>query len=76
VVFSNKKFKDYMPFTPVDAGTYSFEVRLAGQSTVVLQLDNIELKAGHIYTIYAKGFAAPAKTPALGAGLIINHSAK
>jgi hypothetical protein len=72
VVWSNKKFKEYTPFTPLAAGTYNLEVRLAGTSTVVLPLPNITVANGKIYTVFAKGFVGAAGTQALGAQIIVN----
>ncbi|MEZ4579270.1 MAG: DUF4397 domain-containing protein [Desulfobacterales bacterium] len=46
-------------FTPLDAGTYDLEVRVADTMTVVLPLPGITLEEGKIYTVFAKGFAAP-----------------
>lgn len=43
-------------FTPVDAGTYTFEVRVPSLSNAVaLTVPNITLQNGKIYTIYASG---------------------
>jgi hypothetical protein len=72
VVFGNKSFKDYTPFTPLPAGTYELEVRLAGTSTVVLPLPGIKLEAGKIYTVFAKGLAGGTGPQALGAQVIVN----
>lgn len=72
VVFGNKSFKEYTAFTPLDAGTYNLEVRLAGTSTVALPLPGIVLTAGKIYTVYAKGFAGGMGAQALGAEIIVN----
>jgi Domain of unknown function (DUF4397) len=73
VVFGNKSFKDYTPFTPLPAGTYDLEVRLAGTNTVVLPLSGISLTAGKIYTVFAKGFVAGSGDQALGAQIIVNN---
>jgi hypothetical protein len=72
-VFANKAFKEYSAFTPVDAGTYNLEVRVAGTSTVALPLNNITLQAGKIYTVFAKGLLAGSGTQALGAQIIVNN---
>ena len=61
-------------FTPIDAGTYDLEVRLAGTDTVVLPLSGITLEDGKIYTVFANGFVQPAEgQPPLGAEIIINN---
>lgn len=59
-------------FTPVDAGTYDLEVRVAGTTTVALDLPDVTLTAGKIYTVFAKGFLGGAGAQALGAGIIVN----
>jgi hypothetical protein len=74
VLFANKAFKEYTDFTPVDAGTYNLEVRLAGESTVVLPLPNITLNAGKIYTVWASGFVGGTGDQALGAKIIVNNN--
>ena len=73
VVFGNKTFKQFTDFTPLDAGTYNLEVRLAGTGTVVLPLPGITLTAGKIYTVFAKGFVGGAGAQALGAQIIVNN---
>jgi hypothetical protein len=73
VVFGNKAFGQYTPFTPLDAGTYNLQVRLAGTSTVVLNLPNIVLENGKIYTVFAKGFVGGSNDQALGAEIIVNN---
>lgn len=57
VIFSNVAFKGVGDYTPVDSGTYNLEVRLAGTDTVALDLPNITLDAGTVYTVYAMGLA-------------------
>ncbi|HET9950499.1 MAG TPA: DUF4397 domain-containing protein [Candidatus Eisenbacteria bacterium] len=73
VVFANKAFKEYTAFTPLDAGTYDLEVRLAGTSTVVLPLNGITLQAGKIYTVFARGFVGGTGAQDLGAEIIVNN---
>ena len=73
VVFGNKSFKDYTAFTPLDAGTYNLEVRVAGTSTVALPLPGITLEVGKIYTVFAKGFLGGTGAEALGAQIIVNN---
>jgi hypothetical protein len=73
VLFADKSFKQYTAFTPVGAGNYNLEVRLAGTSTVVLSLPGITLQAGKIYTVFAKGFVAGTGAQALGAQIVVNN---
>jgi len=72
IVFGNKAFGEYTSFTPLDAGTYNLQVRLAGTSTVVLNLPGIELTGGKIYTVFARGLVAGSGDQALGAQIIMN----
>lgn len=72
VVFPDYIFKEASAFTPLDAGTYNLEVRLAGTSTVVLDLPGINLSSGKIYTVFAKGLVGGTGTQALGAQIIVN----
>jgi len=72
VVFGNKAFKEYTAFTPLDAGSYNLDVRVAGTSTVALVLPTITLEAGKIYTVFAKGFLGGSGAEALGAEIIVN----
>ena len=71
VVFPNAKFKDFTAFTPLDAGTYNLDVRVAGTTTVALSIPPITLEAGKIYTVFARGFLG-AGTNKLGAQIIVN----
>jgi len=64
-LFNDVAFKGSVDFTPVAAGTYPIEVRDASGSTVVLDLGNITLADGMIYTVYAHGFLS-----SLSAGII------
>ncbi|HRE40909.1 MAG TPA: DUF4397 domain-containing protein [Ignavibacteria bacterium] len=73
VLFSNYTFKQASVFTPVDAGVYDLEVRLAGSTTVVLSLPGIDLSNGKIYTVFARGFVGGTGTQALGASIIPNN---
>lgn len=79
VLFGNRTFNDQSTnmskaaFTPVNAGPYNLEVRAAGTNTVVLALPNINLAAGKIYTVFAKGFLGGTGAQALGAQIIVNN---
>ena len=72
VVFGNRAFKQNSEFTPLNAGTYNLQVRLAGTSTTVLNLPNITLGDGKIYTVFARGFVGGTGTAALNAEIIVN----
>lgn len=73
IVFGNIPFKGSINFTPLDAGTYNLQVRdAATNQTIVLELPNITLQAGKIYTVFAKGLLGATGTQALGAQIIVN----
>jgi hypothetical protein len=73
VVFPNSSFKQASAFTPLGAGTYNLEVRVAGTSIVALTLPPITLADGKIYTVFAKGFLGGTGAQALGAEIIVNN---
>jgi len=76
VVFSNTAFGEFKDFTPLDAGTYALEVRGAGSPTPVLDLGNVTLVDGKIYTVFAKGFFTGALSTGIatiGAEIIANN---
>lgn len=72
VVFGNVSFRGYSEFTPLPAGTYNLEVRLAGTSTKVLDLPGIALANGKIYTVFARGLVSGSGAKALNAEIIVN----
>ena len=72
-LFPNSKFKDVSDFLPVDAASYDIEVRVAGTNNVALELNGINLEAGKIYTVFAKGLLAGQGNQALGAQIIVNN---
>jgi hypothetical protein len=73
VLLPNTAFKGSTAFTPVLAGTYNLEVRVAGTTNVALPLPGVVLQAGKIYTVFAKGFLGGTGAQALDAGFIINN---
>lgn len=73
VVFGNKAFKEFTAFTPLDAGVYNLEVRVAGTSTVALTLPPITLVNGKIYTVFARGFLGGTGAQELNAQIISNN---
>ncbi len=73
IVFGNKAFKEYTPFTPLAAGSYDLQVRLQGKTTVVLPLNGITIEDGKIYTVFARGFVDGQGDQALNAQIIANN---
>ena len=76
-VFVNRSFETQTTasanqnFTPVPAGTYTFDVQANGSS--VLNLPNIMLQAGKIYTVFAKGLVNGSGSQALGAQIVTHN---
>ena len=59
-------------FMPVDAGTYTVQVRVAGTEDGVLTVPNVPLQNGKIYTVFARGIVGNTTSP-LGASLIVHN---
>ena len=74
VVFGDVSFRGYTEFTPLPAGTYDLQVRLAGTATKVLDLPGITLASGRIYTVFARGFVSGSGASALNAEIIVNKN--
>jgi len=73
VIFGNVAFGEYIDFTPLNAGMYDLQARVAGTNTVALELPGISLMDGAIYTVFAKGFLNGEGPQALGAEIISNN---
>jgi len=76
-VFTNRSFETQATasanqnFTPVTAGTYTFDVQVNDAS--VLTLSNIVLQEGKIYTVFAKGLVSGTGSQALGAQIVTHN---
>lgn len=70
VIFSNDSFREITPYIPVDPMVYTLQVRVAGTTTVVLTIPDIDLERDEFYTIYAIGLVGG--TPELEALLLID----
>jgi hypothetical protein len=70
---TNVSFGEATGFAPLDARTYSFDIRQTGSSTPGLQVTNLTFQAGKIYTVYARGLVAGTGATALGATVIVNR---
>jgi hypothetical protein len=73
VIFDDFSFKEASNFTPLDGGNYNLQVRLAGTTTVALDLGSVPLPAGKILTVYARGFVAGIGAQQVGASIIENN---
>lgn len=54
-LFSNTAFRGSSAYGPVNAGSYSLEVRVAGTSTVALPVPGVRFDAARNYTVFAIG---------------------
>ena len=70
ILFDNVKFKEVTSYINVMPNNYTLQVRLAGTSTVVLTVPDVNLQPNKIYTVYAIGLAG--KKPALEALLLVD----
>lgn len=57
-VFSNVAFKGVGAYTPVPAGTYDLEVKVAGTSDVAKAIPGLALQDGAVYTAVAVGLVS------------------
>ena len=53
------------PFTPIDAGTYVFDVTETGTTNIVAKSQSINLVAGQIYTFFTLGIIGGDPAPAI-----------
>jgi len=57
-LFSDVSFKEYTNYVAVNPGTYTLQVKPAGQNQVVLTVPSVKLSPGTIYTVYAVGLVS------------------
>jgi len=58
VLFPNVSFQSFTEYSPVPAGTYDLEARIAGTMDVALSLPGIAVADGGVYTAVATGLVA------------------
>ena len=56
-VFTGVAYRNFGPYTPVDAGTYSLDVKVNASGATVLTIPNLKLDARTVYTAVAVGLA-------------------
>jgi hypothetical protein len=71
-LFQNVSFKQLTNYVAVPSGNYTVMVRLAGTTTDVLTVPNLNLGANNYYTAYAIGLAG--ETPSLEAVLLTDKN--
>jgi hypothetical protein len=73
-LFANRAYRAVTDFSGVNAGQYNLEVRTGSDTgPVVLLIPSVNLEAGKIYTIFARGLLNQTGDQALGA-TIIRHN--
>lgn len=70
IIFENISFQERTLYKTVPAIKYTFQVRVAGTSSVALTIPDIVLESKTVYTIYVIGFLD--RTPELEALIIID----
>jgi len=70
-LFDNIAFKEASAYLEVAAGMYDLQVRDETGAVVVLELDDVELAAGKIYTVFAVGLLEG--SPALDALVSVDN---
>lgn len=55
ILFHDVDYRGYGAYLPVPAGTYTLEVRPAGQTTVALTVPDVKLGAGEVVTFFGAG---------------------
>jgi hypothetical protein len=58
-LFEDKSFKQAADFQEIEADAYTFEVKNAGGSEVVLSAEDVNILPGRFYTIITRGFVNP-----------------
>ncbi len=68
-------YREVTDFMTVDSGVQSFMVNIAGSEDEVLNIPDINLVSGGVYTIVARGFVEPpaGNERGLGAQILINY---
>jgi hypothetical protein len=73
VLVSNKGYKGYSDFIPVNGNTtYNIEVRQTGTSTVLASINTASLQSGSVYTVWLQGLSGATDQTKLTAGLQTN----
>lgn len=58
-LFAEKSFKEATDFKEIEANSYTFNIKNAGESDVMVAAENVDLLPGRYYTIITRGFTNP-----------------
>jgi hypothetical protein len=73
VIATGKTYKGYSAFVPVQGNTsYTLEIRKAGTTTVLVNLPDVNLHSGSIYTVWLHGLSAATDQTKLSADIQTN----
>jgi hypothetical protein len=73
-VVSNTAYKAGSDFTAINGDqNYNFVIRANGSTVDKFLLPSVNIKAGNIYTVVAKGFYTGTGTTALGGDVLVNY---
>jgi hypothetical protein len=72
-VATSAEFKDVTDFQQIEDDTYTLQVKLAGTSDVVLEIEDLNLRPRVAYTLWVRGFVNGDPGEELDAGLLYNR---
>lgn len=55
MLFKDISFEEASEYIPINAGTYTLQAKPTGTAEVVLNVPNVNIRAGRYYTVYAIG---------------------
>jgi len=72
VIFGSITYLDFGGYQQINPGIYDLEVRVSSSQQLVLELPDVQLDAGTVYSIFATGFAGGSQ-PALDALVTVDN---
>lgn len=69
-IFTNQAYKNVSNFVEMPAGNYNFQIySTASSSTILSELNNVNIQDGKLYTMYCRGIVGRTDTAAFGLGM-------
>lgn len=72
ILFGDVTFTENAGYISVPGGTYGLQVRLAGTSSVVLDIGNLNVNNGTVYSVFAMGLVGGLGAQALSAVTVVD----
>ena len=72
-LFTEEAFTNSTDFVSMNAGTYSFDVKISGTPTILTSAHNVTIASGKIYTLFVRGFTGGVGVTALDTGLLTHN---